>query len=75
MHLDSLIDYTPYSKVYQENPPTKLSSIKYESACVSIYDSHTTSSHKYIYWYTPIALLENKNVPSFHNETTGQRTL
>lgn len=73
---DALIDYTPYREVvYHENPPTKLSSIKYESACVSIYDSHTTSSNKNIYWYTPIALLENKNVPSFHNETTGQRTL
>lgn len=52
--------------------PTKLSSVQYESACVSIYDSGTISNNKKIYFYSPIALLNRTSVDSVFNQTSSQ---
>ncbi|EFX82694.1 collagen, type X, alpha 1 precursor-like protein [Daphnia pulex] len=51
----------------EEKPPIKISSLQFESVCVNIYDSQTTSNNKKIYFYSPMALLNHKNVASIHN--------
>jgi hypothetical protein len=55
------------SEPREDKPPIKISSVQFESACVNIYDSQTTSNNKKIYFYSPIALLNHKNVASIHN--------
>ncbi|XP_046452718.1 uncharacterized protein LOC124200496 isoform X2 [Daphnia pulex] len=44
----------------------------YKSVCVNIYDSQTTSNNKKIYFFSPIALLNNLDVASIHNLTVPQ---
>ncbi len=66
---DSLTDPTS-SDIRGDKPlPIKISSVQFGSVCVNIYDSQTISNNKKIYFYSPIALLNHKNVASIHNET------
>jgi hypothetical protein len=71
---DPLTDPTS-SDPREEKPPIKISSVKFESVCVNIYDSQTTSNNKKIYFYSPMALLNHKNVVSIHNQTVTQGIL
>jgi hypothetical protein len=60
----------------QDKPlPIKISSVKFESVCVNIYDSQTTSNNKKIYFYSPLALLIHTNVASINNQTSTHGTL
>jgi hypothetical protein len=63
------------SEPRQDKPPIKISSVQFESVCVNIYDSQTTSNNKTIYFYSPLALLNHKNVVSIHNQTSTHGTL
>jgi hypothetical protein len=63
------------SEPREDKPPIKISSVQFESACVNIYDSQTTSNNKKIYFYSPIALLNHKNVVSITNQTGTHGTL
>jgi hypothetical protein len=55
--------------------PIKISPMQYGSVNVSIYDSQTTSGHKKIYFFSPIALLSHLNVVSIHDPTATQGIL
>jgi hypothetical protein len=63
---DPLIDPAS-SEPRQDKPPIKISSVQFESVCVNIYDSQTTKNNKKIYFYSPMSLLNHKNVASIHN--------
>jgi hypothetical protein len=46
----------------------KISSVQHESFCINIYDSHQiTKNKKKIFYYSPITLLQHKNVVFIHN--------
>ncbi|XP_046456152.1 uncharacterized protein LOC124203522 [Daphnia pulex] len=51
----------------EDKPPIKISSVQFEFVCVHIYDSQTIKNSKKIYFYSPMALLNHKNVASIHN--------
>jgi hypothetical protein len=51
----------------EDKPPIQISSVQFESVCVNIYDSETIKNSKKIYFYSPMALLNHKNVASIHN--------
>jgi hypothetical protein len=55
--------------------PIKISPMQYGSVNVSIYDSQTTSGHKKIYFFSPIALLSHLNVVSIHDQTATRGIL
>jgi hypothetical protein len=57
------------SDTREDKPSIKISSVKFESVCVNIYDSQTTSNNKKIYFYSPITLLNHLNVASINNQT------
>jgi hypothetical protein len=59
----------------EDKPPIKISSVQFEYVCVNIYDSQTTSNNNNIYFYSPMALLNHKNVVSIHNQTVTQGIL
>jgi hypothetical protein len=63
------------SDTREDKPSIKISSVQFESVCVNIYDSQTTSNNKNIYFYSPMALLNHKNVVSIHNQTVTQGIL
>ncbi|XP_046456949.1 uncharacterized protein LOC124204010 isoform X3 [Daphnia pulex] len=63
------------SEPREDKPPIKISSVQFESVCVNIYDSQITSNNKKIYFYSPMALLNHKNVVSIHNQTVTQGIL
>jgi hypothetical protein len=67
---DPLIDPAS-SEPRQDKPPIKISSVQFESVCVNIYDSQTTKNKKKIYFYSPMSLLNHKNVAScFYSQHT-----
>jgi hypothetical protein len=74
-HSDPVTD--PISSDIREDKPlpNKISSLKFASVCVNIYDSHTTSDRKKIYFFSPISLLSHLNVVSIHNKTGTHGTL
>jgi len=56
---DPLTDSASSVVLDDNRPPIKVSSMQYGEVCVNIYDSlQTTSNHKKIYFFTPIALLD-----------------
>jgi hypothetical protein len=55
--------------------PVKISSVKFESVCVNIYDSQTTKNNKKIYFFSPIPLLSHLNVVSIHDQSATQGIL
>jgi hypothetical protein len=63
------------SEPHEDKPPIKISSVKFESVCVNIYDSQTTKNNKKIYIYSPMALLQHLNVASINNKTSTHGTL
>jgi hypothetical protein len=71
----SLTSLASSSEPREDKPPIKISSVQFESVCVNIYDSQTTSNDKNIYFYSPMALLNHKNVVSIHNQTVTQGIL
>ncbi|XP_046456613.1 uncharacterized protein LOC124203802 isoform X2 [Daphnia pulex] len=71
---DPLTDPTS-SDPREDKPPIKISSVKFESVCVNIYDSQTTKNSKKIYFHSPMALLNRLNVVSIHNQTVTQGIL
>jgi hypothetical protein len=67
---DPPIDSSPYYQTLKDKTPIKFSSMLYKSVCVNIYDSQ--SNNKKIYFFSPIALLNNLDVASIHNLTVPQ---
>ncbi|XP_046458847.1 uncharacterized protein LOC124205446 isoform X3 [Daphnia pulex] len=63
------------SEPREDKTPIKISSVKFESVCVNIYDSQTTKNNKKIYFYSPMALLNHLNVISINNKTSTHGTL
>jgi hypothetical protein len=49
--------------------PTKISSVQHESFCINIYDSQITKIKKKIFYYSPITVLQHKNVAIIHKKT------
>jgi hypothetical protein len=52
--------------------PIKISSVQHESFCINIYDSQITKNNKKIFYYSPITVLQHKNVAPIHNKTVPQ---
>jgi hypothetical protein len=70
-----LTSFASSSDPRKDKPPIKISSVKFESVCVNIYHSQTTSNNKKIYFYSPMALLIHTNVTSINNQTVTQGIL
>jgi hypothetical protein len=49
--------------------PTKMFSMQHESFCINIYDSQITKNKKKIFYYSPITVLQHKNVAIIHKKT------
>jgi hypothetical protein len=72
---DSLTDSTS-TETREDNPvPIKISSLQHESILIKIYDSQTTSNNKKIYFYSPIALLNQLSGISGNQKDQGSLSI